>query len=174
MGEYVFYDFEPAAADMTSEVLAGLNSEPKALSPKFFYDARGSELFEQITQLEEYYLTRTELGLFDRHLPELAEQLGGNVCLIEYGSGSSVKIRRVLSVVMPKVYVPIDISQAHLQDNAWQLFQDYPDLSVYPICADLTQPFALPEATDSMTKVGFFPGSSIGNFEPPQAVDFLT
>ena len=173
-GDFRFIDNQPTATDMAAEVLAGLSRSPKQISPKYFYDANGSELFEAITDLDEYYLTRTELKLFDQHLPAIAERLGDQVCLIEYGSGSSLKIRKVLEEVTPKAYVPIDISAEHLKENAWALHQDYPQLHVYPICADLTQGFDLPEETKGMTKVGFFPGSSIGNFEPVEAQAFLS
>ena len=172
-GEFEFFDFEPDQGDITAEVLRGLSAEPKHISPKYFYDARGSALFEQITELAEYYLTRTEMTLFDRHLPAIAEILGAQVCLIEYGSGSSKKIRKVLETITPHAYVPIDISHEHLQANARELHQDFPHLHVYPVCADITQPFNLPEATQGLTKVGFFPGSSIGNFEPSEAQGFL-
>lgn len=172
-GAYEFFDFEPATDDMASEVQRGLKSSPKVISPKFFYDARGSQLFEQITELDEYYLTRTEMSLFDAHLPEIAEVLGDNLCLIEYGSGSSKKIRKVLETVSPSAYVPVDISQDHLKENAWALYQDFPHLDVFPVCADITQQFALPEAVADRIKVGFFPGSSIGNFEPQLAQSFL-
>lgn len=172
-GEFVFFDFEPEQGNMAAEVLAGLAQTQKALSPKYFYDSRGSELFERITELEEYYLTRTEMALFGSYLGDIAELTGRDVCLIEYGSGSSMKIRKLLEAVAPRAYVPIDISLEHLRANAWALHQDYPSLDVYPICADLTQPFELPQETDGLAKVGFFPGSSIGNFEPHQAQQFL-
>ena len=172
-GEFAFFDYEPDETDIATEVMAGLTSKPKHISPKYFYDQRGSELFEAITRLEEYYLTRTELGLFTAHLAEVAELLGDNLCVVEYGSGSSLKIRRFLEAVTPRAYVPIDISQEHLRENAEALHRDYPWLHVYPVCADFTQPLELPEITSNLNKVGFFPGSSIGNFEPGAACEFL-
>lgn len=172
-GEFVFFDFEPDHGDIAAEVLAGLSSQPKRISPKYFYDARGSALFEQITELDEYYPTRTEMALFDAHLGEIAERVGDHVCLIEYGSGSSKKIRKVLQSITPLAYVPIDISLEHLRANAWALHQDFPHVNVYPVCADITQSFELPDATADLTRVGFFPGSSIGNFEPAEAQRFL-
>ncbi len=172
-GEFTFFDYEPHEGDMASEVLGGLTSEPKRLSPKYFYDQRGSELFEEITELEEYYLTRTELALFDAHLPEVASLLGDDLCVVEYGSGSSLKIRKVLEAVHPRAYVPVDISQEHLKENAERLYADYPWLRVYPVCADFSQPLTLPSVTAGLRKVGFFPGSSIGNFEPEAACTFL-
>ena len=172
-GEYAFYDFEPAVADMKEEVLEGLTAESKYLSPKYFYDMEGSRLFEKITQLDEYYLTRTEMSLFDSHLSEVSARVGEDLCLIEYGSGSSKKIRKLLEQLSVRAYVPIDISNTHLQENARALHRDFPHLDVFPVCADITQPFELPPGTRGLTRLGFFPGSSIGNFEPQQAQRFL-
>ncbi len=172
-GSYAFLDNKPAQQEMAREILAGLKAQPKTLSPKYFYDAQGSVLFDRITELDEYYLTRTEMALFDAHLVDIAEHLGGNVCLIEYGSGSSVKIRKLLQAVTPAAYVPVDISDEHLQANAQALHEDFPALNVLPVCADFTQRFELPAAVADMTKVGFFPGSSIGNFDPRGAQNFL-
>jgi dimethylhistidine N-methyltransferase len=173
-GRYAFHDFKPATADMAGEVLGGLAQEPKHISPKYFYDARGSELFDRITDLDEYYLTRTEMALFDRHLPQISRHLGDGLCLIEYGSGSSLKIRKLLEAITPEAYVPVDISNEHLQDNARSLHADFPELHVYPVCADFTQKIELPKEVANLTKVGFFPGSSIGNFVPGQAAKFLS
>ena len=129
-GSYAFHDFSPPAEDMAGEVLRGLASNPKHISPKYFYDARGSELFERITDLPEYYLTRTEMGLFDRYLSDIAAHVDGSVCVIEYGSGSSLKIRKLLGALMPTAYVPVDISNEHLQENARLLHADFPMLHV--------------------------------------------
>ncbi len=172
-GNYAFYNREPALQAMAEEVLEGLTRHPKRLSPKYFYDARGSALFEEITELDEYYLTRTEMGLFDTHASDIAEHIGDNVCLIEYGSGNSRKIRKLLEAVSPSAYVPVDISNEHLQENARALHADFPTLHVYPVCADFTKPVAVPAAVDGLTRVGFFPGSSIGNFNPEDAREFL-
>ena len=173
-GSYAFHDFKPAAEDMAGEVLRGLTSQPKYISPKYFYDARGSALFDRITELDEYYLTRTEMSLFEQYLAEISDRLGGDVCLIEYGSGSSLKIRKLLEAIAVQAYVPVDISYDHLQDNARLLHADFPKLNVYPVCADFTQQFSLPEKVMALAKVGFFPGSSIGNFDPFQARQFLS
>ncbi len=159
---------------MAEEVLQGLGSEPKFISPKYFYDARGSALFEEITELDEYYLTRTEMGLFDTYLDDMAGSLGEGVCLIEYGSGNSRKIRKLLEAVSPEAYVPVDISNEHLQENARELHADFPALHVYPVCADFSLPVTVPPEVDELTRVGFFPGSSIGNFTPLEARRFLT
>lgn len=170
---YRFFDFEPAPDDRLQEVLTGLTSEPKYIAPKFFYDERGSALFEAVTRLPEYYLTRTEMRLFDRCLPEMRDAIGSGGCLVEYGAGSSMKIRRVLEILRPDAYLPVDISRRHLERTAAELHADYPWLKVYPTCADLTEPLELPAIVAGYPKVGFYPGSSIGNFEPVAAGGFL-
>ncbi len=172
-GRFRFFDLKPRVADMREEVLAGLLASPKQLPPKYFYDERGSELFERITRLPEYYLTRTEMALFEANLDALADAIGEGVCLVEYGSGSTRKIRKLLERLRPAAYVPVDISGEHLEAQARALFQDYPWLDVFPTCADFTTPFELPEPVGALPRVGFFPGSSIGNFEPAAAERFL-
>ncbi len=172
-GRFEFFDRKPQVADMRDEVLEGLLAEPKRLPPKYFYDARGSELFEKITELPEYYLTRTEMALFDASLEEIARALGEGFCLVEYGSGTSRKIRKLLERVRPAAYVPVDISGEHLKRQSRALHRDFPWLDVYPTCADFTGAFALPEPVTGLAPVGFFPGSSIGNFEPSAAETFL-
>jgi len=166
-------DLHPEIENMTLEVCEGLKKQQRSLSPKYFYDERGSELFEAITRLDEYYPTRTELALFDAHLPEIAELIGAGSCVIEYGSGSSLKIRKLLDALSPLAYVPVDISRDYLLTNATVLAQDFPQLTVLPVCADFSQFIALPEQLGGMSPIGFFPGSSIGNFEPEQAKQFL-
>ena len=173
MGSYQFFDRKPVASDLHTEIIAGLSAHNKTISAKYFYDQRGSQLFEAITRLPEYYLTRTELELFDRYLGEMADVVGPGTCLVEYGSGSSLKIRKVLEHMQPKAYVPVDISLEHLQETALALHSDYSQLDVYPTCADITASFDLPEPVTELPKVGFFPGSSIGNFGPEEAVAFF-
>ena len=170
---YEFFDLKPSTEAMREEVIAGLASVPKHIAPKFFYDEQGSELFEAITRLPEYYLTRTEMALFDQHQEQIAQAMGGGGCVVEYGSGSSAKIRKLLENVRPQAYVPVDISRDHLRDSSRRLHDDFPWLQIYPTCADFTEAFALPEPVKGLSKVGFFPGSSIGNFRPDEAVDFL-
>lgn len=167
------FDLKPEAADVAAEVLAGLRQPEKTLSPKFFYDEKGSELFEAITELPEYYLTRTELSIFDAHLAALAAEVPADCCVVEYGSGSSLKIRKVLEAIDPAAYVPVDISGEHMVAMARTLAEDFPGLAIYPTCADFTSAFELPAPVAGMPKVGFFPGSSIGNFEPAAAAAFL-
>jgi dimethylhistidine N-methyltransferase len=170
---FAFLDLHPPKDDTLSEVCASLGQNAKSLSPKFFYDEKGSQLFEAITELEEYYPTRTELALFDAHLPEIAKLIGHNSCVIEYGSGSSLKIRKLLEALLPSAYVPVDISRDYLLSTATALSRDFSELSVFPVCADFTQDMALPAQVSQLHRVGFFPGSSIGNFEPTQAREFI-
>ena len=167
------FDLKPESADVEAEVIAGLTAEPKRLPPKYFYDEAGSKLFEAITELPEYYPTRTELAIFDAHMGSIARSIGPGSALVEYGSGSSLKIRKVLEEVAPAAYVPVDISGDHLVAQCRILQQDFPQLAIYPVCADFTGSFELPPPVRAMPKVGFFPGSSIGNFEPAEARAFL-
>jgi dimethylhistidine N-methyltransferase len=170
---FQIFDLKPEPADVEAEVLAGLKAVPKQLSPKFFYDEKGSQLFEAITRLPEYYLTRTELSIFDACLDALAAEVPEASCVVEYGSGSSLKIRKVLEAVEPAAYVPVDISGEHMAEMAHSLAADFPGLAIYPTCADFTSAFELPPPVAQLPKVGFFPGSSIGNFEPAEAAAFL-
>jgi len=170
---FTFYDFHPSTDDFYTAVITGLKTEPKQLSPKFFYDAVGSKWFDAITQLPEYYPTRTEIGLLRDYGKEIADLLGHDNLLLELGSGSSLKIRTLLDVLQPAVYMPIDISRQHLQQSAMSIAGDYPDLQVCAVCADYSKAIELPQLSSSYPRVAFFPGSSIGNFEPKEAVLFL-
>lgn len=172
-GRFRYFDLQPQTADMRQEIVDGLLATPRRLPPKYFYDETGSRLFEQITRQPEYYLTRTELALFDDHLEDIARALGAGICLVEYGSGTSQKIRKLLEWLHPAAYVPVDISGEHLLAQARALHRDYPWLDVFPTCTDFTTPFALPAPVAGLPHVGFFPGSSIGNFEPSAAAGFL-
>jgi dimethylhistidine N-methyltransferase len=167
---------EPAIPDtqFARDVLAGLAARPKRLPPKYFYDEAGSRLFEQITELPEYYPTRTELGILTAHAPEIARLLPSNSALIEFGSGSFRKARILLDAA-PTIaaYVPVDISSQMLGQEAAELRRDYPRLAVLPVSADFTQPFRLPPTVARLPHTGFFPGSTIGNFEPHEASAFL-
>lgn len=168
-------DYEPQPADMRAEILAGLASNPKTLPSKYFYDERGSKLFDQICELPEYYLTRTELAIMQAHATDMAAALGPRVLLVEPGSGTSAKTRLLLDKLRwPLAYVPVDISREHLIKAADQLNRHYPELEVLPVCADFSQPFALPAPHHSAARtVIYFPGSTIGNFEPGAAVTLL-
>jgi len=162
-------------ARFCSEVLLGLSRPHKTLPCKYFYDARGSALFEEICELEEYYPTRTELAILEAHAGEMAERLGRRCLLVEYGSGSSRKTRLLLDRMQePAAYVPIDISDAALGASARALAKAYPGLEVLALCADYTQPIEVPRPARPAARRGvFFPGSTIGNFTPPEAQRFL-
>ncbi|WP_139556472.1 L-histidine N(alpha)-methyltransferase [Methylotetracoccus oryzae] len=166
-------DLAPAVADFRSEVLVGLSRPQKSLSPKFFYDGEGCRLFEAICDLPEYYLTRTEMHILTRHAGDIATALGAPVTLIELGSGSSRKVRLLLDAVRPRRYVPLDIARDHLFASASAIARDYPWLDVRPICVDYSHPFEFPDIADDSRRIAFFPGSSIGNFAPDEAVALL-
>ncbi len=168
-------DFQPQDDELLAEVLQGLGRSPKQLPPKLFYDETGSQLFEQITQLPEYYLTRTEVGIMKQHAGEMVELAGKDVSLIEFGSGSSLKTRILLDHLQrPAAYVPVDISRDHLMEAAAALAHEFPDVEVLPVHADFTQTFKLPDpAIAPRRNLVYFPGSTIGNFELPEAVSLL-
>jgi dimethylhistidine N-methyltransferase len=152
-----------------ADVLAGLSHYPKWLSARYFYDAVGSRLFDRITELDEYYLTRTELAIMRAHAPTMTGRCGPQCLLVELGAGSLVKVRLLLDRLdRPAGYVPVDVSGAHLQAAAGELAADYPGLDVYPLVADFTRPFELPPVP-AARRVVYFPGSTIGNFDPPEA-----
>jgi dimethylhistidine N-methyltransferase len=159
---------------MQAEVLAGLARPQKRLSPKFFYDAAGSRLFDAICELPEYYPTRTEIGILRRHGAEMAQRLGREALLIELGSGSSLKIRTLLQALQPSVYMPVDISGEHLMQSAQDLADAFPGLIIHAVCADYSGAFVLPVDHHEHPRAAFFPGSSIGNFEPMDATRLLT
>jgi L-histidine Nalpha-methyltransferase len=172
---FAFHDLAPGEESFRDAVFAGLSRQPKSLPCKFFYDARGSELFEEICRTPEYYLTRTETAILEEYADEIAERIGPHCRLIELGSGASHKVRILLEALdRPVAYVPVDISGEHLRDAAARLAADFPDLPVVAVCADYTRPFTLPALPGPPGKqVGFFPGSTIGNFEPAMVVEFL-
>lgn len=165
--------FDEQTSAFARDVVDDLSQHPKRLSPKYFYDATGSELFEQITLLPEYYPTRTELGILRDRRSEIAAFIPKGAALVEFGAGATTKVRRLLNECAFGAYVPVDISGDFLKAQAETLREDFPGLHVYPVAADFTAPFALPDAVSSMPKVGFFPGSTLGNFEPPEARGFL-
>ncbi|BCM87309.1 L-histidine N(alpha)-methyltransferase [Methylobacterium indicum] len=156
------------------DVLAGLSAPHKHLSAKYFYDRRGSELFEAITRLPEYYPTRTELAILDRYGPDIAAGLPPGAALVEFGSGSTTKVRRLLPHLADlSAYVPVDVSEEFLRSEAEELGRDFPRLRIEPVAADFTKPFPLPDDLAEAPKAGFFPGSTIGNFEPDAAAGLL-
>jgi dimethylhistidine N-methyltransferase len=155
------------------ELASGLRARPRSVAPKWFYDAAGSALFDRICELPEYYPTRTELALLDRHAAALAERIGPGAEIVEFGAGASVKVRLLLSALdQPAGFVPVDISGEHLEAAAARLRADHPGLPVRPLAADYTaHGLVLPPATGR--RVGFYPGSSIGNFDPAEAEGLL-
>lgn len=164
-------NLQPSVAQFLTDVVAGLRTSPKTLSCKYFYDERGSRLFDDICLLEEYYLTRAEDEIIKRHAQEMADQIGPGVMLVEYGSGSSTKTRALLDRLdAPVAYVPVDISREHLHRTAVELSRVYPRIEILPVCADFTRPFKLPRSRRPPTHSAvFFPGSTIGNFQPEAA-----
>ena len=171
--EFRFHDRQPDLPDAMAEAVAGLSRTAKRVPPKYFYDEAGSRLFDAITRLPEYYLTRTEVGILRDNRADMARAVGDRVCLVEYGSGSSEKIRILLDACRPAAYVPVDISRAHLLRSARAIYDDFDWLSVHPTCADYSRAFALPEVASALPCVAFFPGSSIGNFDPAEVPAFL-
>jgi dimethylhistidine N-methyltransferase len=164
----------PRGRSFRDEVIDGLSRSPKVLSSKLLYDKRGSELFERICELPEYYPTRTETGILERDAQEIAELCGESCFLIELGSGSSTKTRILLDHLKhPAGYMPVDIARDQLLAAADSIARDYPQLKVTPVCADYTSAFAAPLARHAGRNVVFFPGSTIGNFEPHEAATFL-
>jgi dimethylhistidine N-methyltransferase len=165
---------DAATETFATDVITGLTAQPKTLLPKYFYDSLGSQLFEQITLLPEYYPTRTELRILRDNASALARLMPKDAALIEFGAGSAIKAKILLNAA-PQIgsYVPVDISAEFLADEARRLERDIPRVGVHPVAADFTAAFDLPGAIAERPRVGFFPGSTIGNFEPEQATAFL-
>ena len=156
-----------------ADVLAGLAEPIPSIPARWLYDLRGSELFDDITRLDAYYPTRTETALLEAEMPAIAALACHDCAIIEFGSGSSTKTPLLLEAMRPRVYVPIDISGDYLRDSAARVDAQFPTLPVYPVEADFTKEVILPAAIDGMPRLGFFPGSTIGNFVPRSATDLL-
>ena len=163
------------ADEELDELIEGLRKPEKTISPKYFYDERGSQLFEEITRLPEYYPTETELGIMQDNIGEIASLVGKQASLIEFGSGSSLKTRVLLEHLDElAAYVPVDISEDHLLESAKQIREEFPGLDVLPVVADFTQPFQLPDPkVMPVRNIVYFPGSTIGNFTQDEAEDLL-
>lgn len=168
-----FHDYAPRQSDFLEAVKRGLAGQPKCIAPKFFYDQRGSELFDAICQTPEYYQTRTEVSILQDNARQIAELIGPDCVLVELGSGASEKVRLLFEALEPASYLGIDISKDFLLLSTERLARDYPWLEVHAVCADFSHHLKLPEHFRSEQMVAFFPGSSIGNFEPEQAERFL-
>ncbi|QDS89451.1 Histidine-specific methyltransferase EgtD [Rosistilla ulvae] len=161
-------------AEFRQDVLTGLSKKQKQLHCKYFYDERGSQLFDQICQLDSYYPTRTESQIMVDNADAIGQRIGSGAVLVEYGSGSSTKTRHLLDHLENQIaYIPVDISEDHLLSTAETLRSDYPHIDIHPIVADFTQGFELPEAYRSSPITVYFPGSTIGNLEPSAAVQLL-
>lgn len=174
LGRLEFLDLSPAKDDFRAALIAGLTDEPKAVPCRFLYDAKGSALFDQICDLPEYYPTRTELGILRMAAGEIAARAGPAAQMIELGGVNSLKARILLDALdRPAAYIPVDISREHLRASAFAVHRERPTLDVMAVCADYSQPFALPQAPGGGRRLGFFPGSTIGNFSPEWAVGFL-
>ena len=167
------YDAHPGMAVLRREVLAGLAARPRVIPPKFFYDERGSELFDRICEQPEYYQTRTEMVILQHALPELVELIGTECLLVELGSGASKKVRLLLEALRPNGYVGVDISKEFLLSSTQTLARDYPWLEVHAACVDFSAGLDIPQCDLSAHKMVFYPGSSIGNFAPDDAVRLL-
>jgi dimethylhistidine N-methyltransferase len=172
---YSFFDLHPDTGGFLDEVVTGLAQPQKALPPKYFYDARGSALFEAICETPEYYVTRAETALMLGHSSDMARRMGAGCALIDFGSGNGRKTRILVEAAAPAAYVPIDIAREQLEATAAEFARDFPDLAVIAVCADYSRPVALPQSgiLESRRRVVYFPGSTIGNFTPAEAAAFL-
>ena len=166
---------ESATSDFLADVIAGLSGQPRTLPYKYFYDARGAALFQKISELPEYYITRTEIDILGRHRHDIAAQLGPNLELIGLGTGAGTKTRILIEALeKPAVYVPVDISEKQLRQSAAMFQEIFPELEILPVCADYLQPVVLPKPRRKAARnVVYFPGSTIGNFVPDEALGFL-
>ena len=155
------------------DVLAGLSAPIPAIPARWLYDRRGSELFDEITRLKSYYPTRTETALLHDIMPEVAARIPRDTVVVEFGAGSATKTPILLEAIAPAAYVPVDISGEHLKQSAGELQQRFPSIDVIPVVADFARPFSLPAGIEQLPRLGFFPGSTIGNFVPWSATDLL-
>lgn len=171
--KFKFYDYHPVFEDLQTAVINGLSQSPKQLHPKFFYDEKGSQIFDKICEQPEYYIPNIERDILENYADEIIACLGKDCHIIEPGAGSSKKIRFLLDRINPAMYAPMDISAEHLRTSAQKLSQDYPSLAIHAICVDHTKPYELPSEIPTDKRVFFYPGSSLGNFDPQKAIHFL-
>jgi L-histidine Nalpha-methyltransferase len=164
---------ERADPAFQEDVLAGLSAYVPAVPARWLYDHRGSELFDEITRLPSYYPTRTETALLKQIMPEIASRIQGGTAVVELGAGSATKTPLLLEAIHPAAYVPVDISGDYLRQSAREIADRFPDIAVEPVIADFARPFELPDSISGLPKLGFFPGSTIGNFVPRTATDLL-
>jgi dimethylhistidine N-methyltransferase len=168
-----FHDFKPEGLSLHQAIIQGLSSQEKSIPPKFFYDARGSALFDEICRQPEYYLPDTERAMLIALAGEIARHTGRGRVLIEPGAGNAAKIRLLLDALHPLAYVPMDISCGYLKQAALELVTDYPELDIHAVCVDYSHSLPLPEDLPQGPRLAFFPGSSLGNFEPAEARAFM-
>jgi dimethylhistidine N-methyltransferase len=173
--KFEFRDLKPGTGSFLDDVHAGLSAPRKTLPPKYFYDARGAQLFDAICELPEYYPTRTELAMLESAAPDVAQRVGAGSAIVEYGSGAGRKTRLLVRALQPHVYVAVDISGEQLRDAGAALAREFPGVRVIALCADYTRPLPLDEIAmdDVSRRVVFFPGSTVGNFDPEDALAFL-
>ena len=164
---------DPQTIALRDDVLAGLGAPVPAVPARWLYDHRGSELFDEITRLPSYYPTRVETGIFHAIMSDVAARVPKGAAVIEFGAGSQTKTPILLEAIEPKAYVPVDISGDYLEQSSAELQQRFTDVEVLPVVADFARPFALPDGIEHLPKLGFFPGSTIGNFVPRSATDLL-
>jgi dimethylhistidine N-methyltransferase len=164
---------DPQIVAFRDDVLAGLSAPIPAIPARWLYDRRGSELFDEITRLPSYYLTRTETAIFQEIMSEVASLVPKDSVVVEFGAGSQTKTPILLEAIAPAAYVPVDISGDYLSESARELQQRFPNIEVIPVVADFARPFTLPGGLEHLPKLGFFPGSTIGNFVPWSATDLL-
>ena len=174
-GSIAIHDYGPATETMRDEVLRGLSQNPKMLPSQYLYDERGARLFERICQTDDYYLTRTEIAMLRRNMDDITKRIGPGALVIEPGSGSGTKTQLLLqNLDEPAGYVPIDMAKEQLIDFATDMDERFPQLDIMPICADFTGQYDLPSCNNEVRRrVAYFPGSTIGNFTPPDALDIL-
>lgn len=170
---FQFFDQHPQVVDFYEDIISGLSASEPYISPKYFYDEIGSHLFEKICSTDEYYPTRTEVNIIRENIDDLVNNMGKECLLIEPGSGDSYKVRLLLDALRPIAYLPIDISRRYLQDEARRLAEEFTWLNVHAVCADFTGKLKLPYEVKTDNRVAFFPGSTIGNFLPDQAIAVL-
>jgi dimethylhistidine N-methyltransferase len=168
-------ELPPAGSDFLADLIAGLSGNPRTLPCKYFYDERGAALFQKICELPEYYITRTEIDILDRNRAEIASHLGANIELIGLGTGAGTKTRILIETLeSPTVYIPVDISEKQLHESSALFQKIFPELEILPVCADYLQPVVLPSSNRKAARnIVYFPGSTIGNFEPTEAEEFL-
>jgi dimethylhistidine N-methyltransferase len=164
---------DPQTKAFRDDVLAGLSSPIPAIPARWLYDQRGSELFDEITRLSSYYPTRTETTLLQSIMPEVAGHVRTGAAVVEFGAGSATKTPVLLEAIRPAAYVPVDISGDYLQSSAAEVQQRFPDIGVLPVVADFARDFAIPDSISRLPKLGFFPGSTIGNFVPWSGTELL-